>query len=361
MALELSINTTTTKEEKKKDIRWTDAQIRWPDDKVPPGDDETNDDDDDESGNPFDPFADPDPTEVFKFRFVFENKKAKQSTTPIMSETAIEAAKYSDDDDESESINLNIHGYKTGSDEVWQSTGLTLWKASKYLCDYMVKHADELRGQRVLELGAGLGLNGVLAHRLAAESVVITDGDSDAMVELRKNIKANRRRVVPQTEKVTNDDADQQQQQEISAAQMIWGKESAHTFLESIQFASPSSPLSSLKFSVIIASDIIYAAIVIDPLWETARALLRYPNGQFWMAFAVRKVPVTIDFVLQKAQEYGFRYELVDSQVDGYDYGDDNIEGDPETGRVFIYRFYWDETKAGMDATFNDSSEIEGS
>jgi hypothetical protein len=152
------------------------------------------------------------------------------------------------------------------------------------------------------------------------------------MVELRKNIAVNRIQE-------DNDGFPEHHQKVLSAAQLIWGLESSRAFLESM--ATPtSSSLSSLQFSIIIASDVIYAAIVIDPLWETVRTLLRKPDGEFWMAFAVRKVPVTIEFVLQKAREHGFSYELVDQQNDGDD--DDGVEGNPETGPVFIYVFRWD-------------------
>ena len=141
-------SSTTGPTEEKKDTKWTDSQIRWLDDKVPGEEDDTNaSDDDEEDEMPFDPFADPDPTEVFRFRFVAKTQKGRKSSAPG---TAIEAAGSSDDG--TESINLNIHGYKTGSDAVWQSTGLTLWKASTYLCDYMVEHVDELCGERVLEV-----------------------------------------------------------------------------------------------------------------------------------------------------------------------------------------------------------------
>mmetsp|Transcript_1227 Transcript_1227/g.2485 ORF Transcript_1227/g.2485 Transcript_1227/m.2485 type:complete len:304 (-) Transcript_1227:23-934(-) len=292
-----------------KDIKWTDAQIRWPEDKAEETGDNDNSEDYNHEETPFDLFADPDPHEIFHFRFV--TKK---------------------DENDDESIRLEIHGYKTDSDQVWESTGLTLWKASKYLCDYMVLHADALRGQRVLELGAGLGLNGVLAHRLGADSVVITDGDSDAMVELRKNIAVNR---------IQNDE-----EKTLSAAQLIWGLESSEVFLDIIAKASSSS-----QFSIIIASDVIYAPIVIDPLFETVRTLLQKPNGEFWMAFAVRKVPVKIDFVLQKARDHGFRYELVDEQIDGGGNGEDDVEGNPETGPVFIYKFRWDAEGAERSAT----------
>ncbi len=171
------------------------------------------------------------------------------------------------------------------------------------------------------KLGAGLGLNGVLAHKLGANSVVITDGDSDALVELRKNIAVNR---------IQNDD-----NTTLSAAQLIWGLESSEAFLDN-------ATNKSLQFSIIIASDVIYAPMVIDPLFETVRTLLCKPNGEFWMAFAVRKVPVTIEFVLQKAKDHGFRYELVDEQIDGGGNGEDDVEGNPETGPVFIYKFRWE-------------------
>ena len=175
------------------------------------------------------------------------------------------------------------------------------------------------------------------------------------MVELRKNIVVNR------IQDEGGDASSTSQRPALSAAQLIWGLESSRAFLETTAAAasSSSSPpsLVSSQFSIIIASDVIYAAIVIDPLWETVRTLLRKPDGEFWMAFAVRKVPVTIEFVLQKAQDYGFRYELVDQQqqTDGSD--DDGVEGNPETGPVFIYVFRWDEKAEDVD---DSATKVEG-
>ena len=319
--------TVTTNEE---DTQWTDASIRWPDDEVVSanqkldraGEGESDDDDEEENGT-FDIFADQDPHEIFSFRFDVTEVTNSSTTTTTNNK-----------------IQLNIHGYKTGSDEVWQSTGLTLWKASKYLCHYMCANADELRqGTRILELGAGLGLNGILAHRLAPDSiVVVTDGDSDAMTLLRKNIAVNR--LVGSDKNGENST--------IYPKQLIWGLDQSKKFLN-----ESSSSSSSSKFSVIIASDVIYASVVIDPLWETIRTLLT-DDGVFWMAFAKRKVPVTIDFVLQKAREYGFCYELVEksnerddeeeegNNDDNTDENNSKIDNDGEAGPVFIYVFRWD-------------------
>jgi predicted nicotinamide N-methyase len=331
--------TVTTNEE---DIQWTDASIRWPEDEVVSAkqkidvtrEGESDDDDEEENGT-FDIFADQDPHEIFSFRF-------------DVSEVAISSTNSSTATTTNNTIQLNIHGYKTESDEVWQSTGLTLWKASKYLCHYMCANADELRqGRRILELGAGLGLNGILAHRLAPDStVVVTDGDSDAMTLLRKNIAVNRLVGSDKNETTT-----QSENSTIYSKQLIWGLDQSKKFLNE----SSSSSSSSSKFSVIIASDVIYAKIVIDPLFETIRTILS-DDGVFWLAFAIRKVPVTIEFVLQKAREYGFCYELVqnsnksdDEEEEEEGNNDDNIDGknskidnNNEAGPVFIYVFRWD-------------------
>lgn len=137
--------TDANKEEK--DVKWTDAQIRWPEDKVSSEEGTAENNNEGGNENPFDPFADPDPHEMFSFRFVTTTNKKRSSTVKENPKERL-----FEDDNDNESIRMEIHGYKTDSDQVWESTGLTLWKASKYLCDFMVKHAGKLKGQRILEV-----------------------------------------------------------------------------------------------------------------------------------------------------------------------------------------------------------------
>jgi hypothetical protein len=100
-------------------------------------------------------------------------------------------------------------------------------------------------------------------------------------------------------------------------------------------------------FDVLIASDIVYALVIVEPLWETVRLLLRRRERQrgdeqvdhntnnddadegqacFLMAYAKRDVPVTIEIVLEAATKAGFAYKLVDEDPDG----------------IWIYNFWWD-------------------
>ena len=255
------------------ETRWTDDRIRWSDCE----DDEEEDDDDSEERAMIDPFKDPDPFEVFSLRFP--------------------------SDADGGDIQVDIRGYKTDADAVWKSTGLTLWRASEHLCRYMAKNAELLKGKRVLELGAGLGQCGILAHKLGS-NICITDGDTDALVHLRENVERNK--------------SEQDGEKSITCRQLLWGLDSAQKFLDRYEHNEP--------YDVMIASDIVYAISIVEPLWQTVSTMLGRPDGVFLLAFAKRNVPVSIDFVLTSAEKFGFAYERVDKE---------DIEG------IYIYEFRW--------------------
>lgn len=258
-------------EEEELEVSWSDAKIRWFKDGESTQILTTPDED-----APIDLFA-PDPHE--KFTFEFEND-----------------------------ITIELSGFTYDSDETWQATGVTLWRAATYLSEYMVKHQKEIFGERssitnirVLEIGAGLGLCGLLVHRLVDGSdVVVTDGDSDALRQLRQNIQDNQA---------------VDERHVLSSQQLIWGNDTATKFLEAQQ---------GKTFPLIIASDVVYSPVIVQPLWETISTLL-HPKGVFLMGYCTRRrVEVTVEGTLEAAVEAGFEYEKVD-EVDG----------------VSIFRFVW--------------------
>lgn len=314
--------TTTATSPILEEVVWRDDLIRWDGGLNVDIQKNSNDDDGDESsddGQSFliDPFADPDPFQMFDFDSDLQSNSNKNERE--------EVHQADDKDGKAHKISLQIKGYKTDAEQVWQSTGLTLWRASHYLCEYQVEHPELFRNTRVLELGAGLGLNGILAWRLSCvgvdtdddgeqhhekseestrSEVCITDGDSDALVHLRDNIERNR----PITTTTDNNDTIATITSKVTCHQLIWGEESSQKFLQHIAH--------NRKYNVLLASDIIYSPVIVEPLWETVKTLLEKEDGVFVMAFARRKVPVSIDLVLEKAVEYGFGYELVKEDLE---------------------------------------------
>ena len=69
--------------------------------------------------------------------------------------------------------------------------GVALWPSSIALAHDLVSRAEALRGRRVLELGAGTGLPGIVAASLGAH-VVQTDCDELAMSACKRNCERNR-------------------------------------------------------------------------------------------------------------------------------------------------------------------------
>ncbi|KAL3787369.1 hypothetical protein ACHAWO_000579 [Cyclotella atomus] len=200
-------------------------------------------------------------------------------------------------------ITLKIEGFHSDSEQTWNSTGLTLWKSSHYLCQYLVDHCKEFmlpasesgiecvddRQMKVLEVGSGLGRCGMLAHLLSKASgndtkTVLTDGDTDTLKQLRHNVQNN----------IDNQD-------NFECKQLLWGKDNA------LQFLQKQSEETS-KFDLILGSDLLYVTSVIQPLFKTIHELLKPNDGKFFMAHCCRRVgnDVTLDEVLTIAHEMGF-------------------------------------------------------
>jgi len=334
---------------------WFDARIRHEDDYEQAV--VTYLDEEDSSDNGDD---DEEPTETFSFRFCHHDDE--ETTTTRTTEIALK-------------------GVAVDSNQIYKSTGMTVWRSAQYLCDYILKNQKALfvqtttssstrkkkEGLRVLELGSGLGLCGILTHRVllmknAGEKndeqdeakvndssnpnkshVFLTDGDTDTLKQLRQNVHDN---VPPSTSscstttstKTIHHDsknfARASDDHQISCHQLLWGRETARRFRE--RHATRNSGHEdtnitngdddSSRFQVILASDVIYTNVVIVPLFATVQELLHLTRGVFLMAYeSKRKVHVDLNDILEQAQRVGLEYECIDQD---------------DSNGIFVWKFY---------------------
>jgi predicted nicotinamide N-methyase len=70
-----------------------------------------------------------------------------------------------------------------------RGVGAKLWNAALMLANDLDEHPDWCRGKRVLELGAGVGLCGLLAAKLGAAEVCMTDFEDPLLEALERSAR----------------------------------------------------------------------------------------------------------------------------------------------------------------------------
>ncbi|PSC67991.1 S-adenosyl-L-methionine-dependent methyltransferase [Micractinium conductrix] len=144
--------------------------------------------------------------------------------------------------------------------------GLDVWPAGVALCQYLAASPALVSGAAVCELGAGVGLPGLLCAKLGARSVLLTDYEPLVVEQQRRNAKLN-------------------------------GAAAACSFLP-LNWLDLSSlaPEQRHVWDLLLLADVIYAAAVVRPLVATLLALLRPGSGAALVAHRIRR-PLTFDRV----------------------------------------------------------------
>lgn len=193
-------------------------------------------------------------------------------------------------------ITIELNGRKADEGQLLTSTGLTLWRAAPLLCNFLLINSNlYVNNKTILELGAGLGLCGILTAIIGASKVILSDGDSLSLSNMRENVERNKHLFSSNY----NHDNDNNDNQIIECLQLRWGI-NVEEFKIKCNLSTPDG-----LFETIIGSDIIYVETILEPLFLTVSTLLTQ-NGAFLLAYARRNVK--IDYVFETATKYGFQW-----------------------------------------------------
>ena len=65
-------------------------------------------------------------------------------------------------------------------------TGGRLWSSAIALCEWMLRHPEDVTGKAILVLGCGIGAEGLFAAALGASTVTLTDGGPPALLSVAR-------------------------------------------------------------------------------------------------------------------------------------------------------------------------------
>ncbi|XP_078689956.1 protein N-lysine methyltransferase METTL21A-like [Branchiostoma floridae x Branchiostoma belcheri] len=90
-------------------------------------------------------------------------------------------------------VQVKVHGRHGSEAATYAETGQVVWPAAVVLSHYLLHHSHLVQSRSVLELGAGVGLPGLVAAKLTKDpsAVVLTDHTEVVLELLQKNTEAN--------------------------------------------------------------------------------------------------------------------------------------------------------------------------
>jgi hypothetical protein len=145
-------------------------------------------------------------------------------------------------------------------------TGCWDWEAGFFLSEFIFNHPDLFRGKNILELGSGCGMAGVALARVAAASVVCTDGDVEALDNCLQNLRINGLQVdeAAAAPAALNSSEGAMEIQKIQVQRLRWEDDAANLFN------------TSSSIDIVLGADLTYDPVNIPPLIKILKEILLF-------------------------------------------------------------------------------------
>lgn len=182
-----------------------------------------------------------------------------------------------------------------------KQSGQYLWPAAIFLCNYLINNWDKYKSLFIIELGAGVGISGIVCSYLnqfissSTSSTSSTSSVSSVNLLETREISLNSKVILtdydPGCINLLNDNIIQNNCQNVCKTEYLkWG--------ESINHLEINNQLENI---LIIGSDLLYCTGVVEPLFTTVFQLLNSinsKNGIFLLASSFDVGEVRISFII---------------------------------------------------------------
>ena len=164
--------------------------------------------------------------------------------------------------------------------------GLDVWPAAITLCQYLVDMPERVENKRVIELGAGVGLPGMVAAKLGAAESVVSDYDA-AVVGHAVGVQLDRRALtrpgsLTRAARFATSLVLQEEQlgrcglQGVARAAIVdWKKPVEEGYRDA--------------FDVVMAADVLYMSFLVPDLLKTCWGCLKKPGGRVLLTHQCRQ------------------------------------------------------------------------
>lgn len=166
-------------------------------------------------------------------------------------------------------------------------TGQIIWPASRALAEFLLENKFYCEGtKKILELGAGVGLAGLIASKLADDpsTVILTDNNQHILDLLEKNVLEN----FPEGGKPI-------------CKKLSWGKDNVEEFVKDY----------GGSFNIILGADVVFWPASVALLIETVSELLDHQEGSCFLLSYVERSRHTTTLLLEQAEKLNLVWEEV--------------------------------------------------
>eukprot|EP00743_Colponemidia_sp_Colp-15_P006065 GILK01006519.1.p1 GENE.GILK01006519.1~~GILK01006519.1.p1 ORF type:complete len:272 (-),score=37.57 GILK01006519.1:165-980(-) len=181
-------------------------------------------------------------------------------------------------------------------------TGFMIWPGTHLLAHYLARNKDRFTNAKILEVGSGMGVTGLIAGHFG-QRTVLTDREDTVLALLEENIQLNNL------------------QQTISVF-LEWGTE-VEGFVDR-----------NGRFDVVMGADIIYPTTqttVMQMLFDTVKILLSPLASAYFLCSYVPRVRETTKTFLTLAHSNGLDCEILPT--------DDISADEPLTKGTYLFKF----------------------